>query len=176
MNFPDLVPALLLATLPALAVGGGLLLLTRQFLDREYKRRLLELQMKNAETVLPVRLQAYERICLFLERITPSNMLVRVGGANLTAGEYQRVLLTEIRNEYNHNVAQQIYMTHDSWAAVKSARETVVTLINRSFHELPGHARGTDLAKKVLEHVIEQEVDPTAPALARLKHELAQVF
>ena len=176
MNFPDFVPALLLATLPALAVGAAMLLLTRQFLDREYQRRLLELQMKNAETVLPVRLQAYERICLFLERITPSNMLVRVGGANLTAGEYQRVLLTEIRNEYNHNVSQQIYMTHDSWAAVKSARETVVTLINRSFHELPGHARGTDLAKKVLEHVIEHEVDPTAPALARLKHELALVL
>lgn len=176
MTFPDFLPALLLATVPALAVGAGLLLLTRQFLDREYKRRLLELQMKNAETVLPIRLQAYERICLFLERITPSNMLVRVSSANLTAGEYQRLLLTEIRNEYNHNVSQQVYMTHDSWAAVKSARENVVTLINRSFHELPPHARGTDLAKKVLEHVIEQEIDPTAPALSRLKHELAQVF
>ena len=176
MTFPDLLPALLLAVLPALAVGGGMLLLTRQFLDREYKRRLLELKMKNAETVLPIRFQAYERICLLLERITPSNLLVRLGGANLTAGEYQRLLLTEIRAEYNHNVSQQVYMTHEAWAAVKSARENVVTLINRSFHELPPHGRGTDLAKRILEHVIEQEIDPTAPALARLKHELAQVF
>lgn len=168
--------SLLLALLLVVAVGGSMLLLTRQFLNREYQRRLLELRMKNAETVLPIRLQAYERICLFLERITPSNMLVRVSAANLTAPEYQRVLLTEIRNEYNHNVSQQIYMTSDAWQGVKNARETVVTLINRSFHELPGHARGTDLAKRILEHVIEQEVDPTAPAIAQLKRELSQVF
>lgn len=172
----NVLPLILFGLLLVVAVGGGMLLLTRQFLNREYQRRLLELRMKNAETVLPIRLQAYERICLFLERITPSNLLVRVSGANLTAPEYQRVLLTEIRNEYNHNVAQQIYMTTEAWQAVKSARETVVTLINRSFHELPGHARGTDLAKRILEHVIEQEIDPTAPALALLKRELAQVF
>jgi hypothetical protein len=176
MTLPNLWAALLLAILPALAVGGGMLLLTRQFLNREYQRRLLELRMKNAETVLPMRFQAYERICLFLERITPSNLLVRVSSANLTASEYQRQLLAEIRAEYNHNVSQQVYMTHDAWSSVKSARENVVTLINRSFHELPPHGRGTDLAKKMLEHVIEQEIDPTAPALARLKHELAQVF
>ncbi len=176
MDLPNFAMAALLAIVPAAIVGGAMLLITRQFLDKEYQRRLLELKMKNAETVLPVRLQAYERICLFLERITPSNMLVRVSSANLTAGEYQRVLLTEIRNEYNHNVSQQVYMTHDTWATVKSARENVVTLVNRSFHELPGHARGTELAKKMLEHVIEQEIDPTAPALARLKHELMQVF
>lgn len=173
-DFP--VSTLLLALLPALLVSAGMLLVTRQFLDRDHRRRLLELRMKNAETVLPIRLQAYERICLFLERITPSNMLVRVSGATLTAPEYQRTLLAEIRNEYNHNVSQQVYMTADAWQAVKGARESVVTLINRSFHELSPHARGTELAKRVLEHIIEQEMDPTAPALALLKRELMEVF
>ncbi len=175
MTTPDFL-TLLLVLIPTLAVGGGMLLVVRQFMARDHRRRLLEMRMKNTETVLPIRLQAYERICLFLERITPSNLLVRVSSTNLTAGEYQRVLLTEIRNEYNHNVSQQVYMTGEVWQAVKSARETVVTLVNRSFHELPPQARGTDLAKRILEHIIEQEVDPTAPALARLKHELLEVF
>ena len=167
---------LLKILLPAGLVLYGMYSLVNAYLNKEYQRRILELRMKNSEVILPVRLQAYERICLLLERITPSNMLVRLSSAGQTAAEYQRVLLTEIRNEFNHNVAQQMYMSEQAWGIVKRAKEDVVTLIKSVYQELPENAKGTDLAKKVLENVLVTESDPTGRAISFLKQEINQTF
>ena len=162
--------------LPAGLVLYGMYSLVNAYLNKEYQKRILELRMKNSELVLPIRLQAYERICLLLERITPSNMLVRLSSAGQSAADYQRVLLAEIRNEFNHNVAQQMYMSEQAWAMVKRAKEDVVTLINTVYQQLPENAKGTDLAKKVLENVLATEADPTGKAISFLKQEINQTF
>ena len=167
---------LLKISLPALIVAGAMYFLVKKYFERDYKIRLLELRKKNSETVLPIRLQAYERIVLLLERITPSNMLLRVGASGQTAAEYHRLLLAEIRSEFNHNMSQQVYMTEQAWQQVKHAREEVVNLINRTYKDLPEGARGTDLAKKVLETVLASETDPTSRAISYVKQEIGQVF
>jgi len=167
---------LLKILLPAALVLYGMYSLVNSYLNKEYQKRILELRMKNSEIVLPIRLQAYERICLLLERITPSNMLVRLSSAGQSAADYQRVLLAEIRNEFNHNVSQQMYMSEQAWAIVKRAKEDVVTLINSVYQSLPENAKGTDLAKKVLENVLTTEADPTGKAISFLKQEINQTF
>jgi hypothetical protein len=163
-------------TIPTLIIAITLYFLVKQFMDREYKRRLLDLRLKNTETILPVRLQAYERVCLFLERITPSNLLIRVSPAGFNASEYLSVLTSEIRSEYSHNLSQQVYMTEQAWDMVKDAKEAVVTQLNQIYQQLPENSKGTDLARRVLEYMIQQETDPTAPALTFLKREIAQAF
>ena len=172
----DYIFDLLKVILPAALVLYGMYTVVNSYLTKEYQKRILELRMKNSEVVLPIRLQAYERVCLFLERITPSNLLVRVSSAGQTAAEYQRVLLTEIREEFNHNVSQQMYMSEQAWQLVKRTKEDIVTLINRVYHELPEEARGTDLAKRVLENVLNSQAEPTGQALSFLKQEINQVF
>lgn len=167
---------LLKILLPATLVLYGMYSLVNAYLEKEYKKRILEIRMKNTDIVLPIRLQAYERICLFLERITPSNMLVRLSSAGQSAGEYQRVLLTEVREEFNHNVSQQMYMSTEAWQMVKRAKEETVTLINQVYQELPEAAKGTDLARRVLEKVLDTEYDPTGRAINFLKQEINQVF
>jgi len=162
--------------LPALIVAGAMYAVIKNYQDRDYKTRLLELRMKNAEVVLPIRLQAYERVVLFLERISPSSLLLRVSSAGQSATEYQRLLLSEIRNEFNHNMSQQVYMTEQAWQQVKHAREETVNLINRTMQELPEHSKGSDLAKKTLENILASETDPTARAINFLKKEIGQVF
>ena len=161
---------------PASVVLYAMYLLVRMFIQREIDIKKLEVRGKCIETVLPNRLQAYERMTLFLERITPSNLLIRVSGSGQTATDYHRMLINDIRNEYNHNLSQQIYMTEQSWARIQSAKEDVVTLINRSFHEMPDKNRGTDLAKRILETIIAQETDPTATAIRMMKREINEVF
>ncbi|MFD2248253.1 hypothetical protein [Pontibacter ruber] len=163
-------------TIPALIVAGAMYLLVKKYLDKEQRVRILELRMKSAETVLPIRLQAYERIVLLLERITPSNLLLRVSGSGHSAADYHRMLLTEIRNEFNHNLSQQVYMTEQAWQQVKQAREEVVNLINKSFQSMEDKSKGTDLAKRTLENILASEVDPTARAISFLKQEIGQVF
>ena len=171
-----LIIELIKISLPAIIVAGAMYYLVKKHYERDYKLRLLDLRKKNSDTVLPIRLQAYERVVLLLERITPSNMLLRVGAAGQTAAEYHRLLLAEIRNEFNHNMSQQVYMTEQAWQQVKHAREEVVNLINKTYRDLPEDARGTDLAKRVLETVLASESDPTARAISYVKQEIGQVF
>ena len=109
--------------LPAAAVLYAMYLTTKSFLDREMTQKLVDIKLKNTDTILPIRLQAYERICLFLERITPNNLIIRLNQANFTAREFQQVLLSEIRQEYNHNVTQQVYVSDEAWELVASAKE-----------------------------------------------------
>ena len=167
---------LLKISVPALIVAGAMYYIVKKHYERDYKLRILELRQKNSETVLPIRLQAYERIVLLLERITPSNLLLRVSASGQSAAEYHRVLLAEIRNEFNHNMSQQVYMTDAGWQQVKHAREEVVNLINKTYQELPEHSKGTDLAKRILETILTSENDPTARAISSVKQEIGQVF
>lgn len=169
---------LLKIILPALIVAGAIFLLFRQFLEREQQRRLIELRLENSKTTLPVRLQAYERVILLLERISPNNILVRLGSAGQTAAEYHRVLQEEIRAEYDHNISQQLYLSSDAWALVKEAKENVLTTVNRAFHGLPNpqQLRGTELAKRILEGLMNDEADPTAQAIEAVKREASGLF
>ncbi|MDO7874193.1 hypothetical protein Q5H93_05565 [Hymenobacter sp. ASUV-10] len=169
---------LLKIVLPALVVAGAIYLLFQRFLEQEQQRRLVELRLKNADTTLPLRLQAYERIVLLLERISPNNILVRLSSAGQTAQEYHRLLQHEIRAEFEHNISQQLYVSPDAWAAVKEAKETVLTMINHAYHNLqnPTQTRGTELAKRVLEGMMTDAADPVDNALLVVKQEALRLF
>ncbi len=172
----ELILDILKITIPGLIVAIAMYQLVNKHNERDYKIRLLELKQKNAEVVTPIRLQAYERVVLLLERITPSNLLLRVSGSGHTASDYHRMLLAEIRSEFSHNMSQQVYMSEQAWQQVKHAREEVVKLINQTYQEMPDKSKGTDLAKGILETVIASENDPTARAISFIKQEIAQVF
>jgi len=178
-NFFALLIELLKLALPALVLVGGLYWLLQKHYEREDRLRAEQAQKKenrNTEIITPIRLQAYERIVLLLERITPSNLLLRISPAGQTAAEYHRLLLSEIRNEFNHNMSQQVYMSEPAWQQVNHAREEVVKLLNKTFQELPETARGTDLAKRVLETLLVNEQDPTAQAINTVKQEVRKEF
>ncbi|WP_266202822.1 DUF7935 family protein [Pontibacter kalidii] len=179
VNFFALLIELVKLALPALVLVGGLYFLLQKHYEREDRlraERALQKDSRNSEIITPIRLQAYERVVLLLERITPSNLLLRVSPAGQSAAEYHRLLLSEIRNEFNHNMSQQVYMSEKAWQQVNQAREDVVKLINKTYQELPEAARGTDLAKRVLETVLVNEQDPTAQAINLVKQEVRQTF
>lgn len=172
----DALTELLKLIIPAAAVLYGMYLVVQGFLNRELASRQIDIRGKSIETILPLRLQAYERICLLLERLSPQNLLLRVGNAGLSARDYQRVLLDEIRNEFNHNVAQQVYMSEAVWVLVKNSKEDLVVLINEAATSLPAEATGLDLAKRVFELTMDKQVDPVGHALSELKKEIQQLF
>ncbi|MBR2888122.1 MAG: hypothetical protein IKB95_07830, partial [Bacteroidales bacterium] len=116
------IAELLKYLLPALIVLACTYLTIRQFLIREEQKQRLDLAMGNQKIITPLRLAAFERIILFLERIHPSNLLIRVQDPGMSAKDFQRALLTTIRAEYEHNMSQQIYISDESWEAVKTAK------------------------------------------------------
>ncbi|TLV01190.1 DUF7935 family protein [Dyadobacter luticola] len=161
-------------------IGGivtfGVYLTITTVADKIFQKQKWEIRSKNVEITLPLRLQAYERMCLFLERITPSNLLLRLVPSAMSALELQQILLQEIRDEYNHNVAQQLYISVHAWEQITNAMNETVAVINQSAAEVSAEAPPSDLAKKIFSHVIEKEVQPAAHALKVLKEEIRQLF
>lgn len=162
--------------IPAALVLYAMYLTVKSFLDKEFQQKALSLKSSDREVLLPIRLQAFERMVLFLERITPNNMLLRLNDSRYSAREFQQVLVHEMREEYNHNLSQQVYMSDESWAAVRGAMEEVIAMINQAADELPEDARSIDLSRVVLQKAIDRQLDPTGRALHRLKQEIRTIF
>ena len=161
---------------PAGLVLYAMYLVVKSFLEKDFEKKVIDLRTKNQETVLPIRLQAYERMTLFLERITPSNLIPRIKTGTLNAKEFQQVLLNEIRAEFNHNAAQQVYMSQEAWDMIKNAKEDLIVTINNSAAQLPDEASESDLSRKIFETTMETEMDAIGNALRFIKDEIQQYF
>jgi len=162
--------------LPASVVLYAVYLTVRSFMIKEIELKKLEIRTRSIETILPNRLQAYERMCLFLERVSPPNMLMRLNNPGYSAREFHKYLLDEIRNEYNHNVSQQIYMSEEVWSMIKNAKEDLTILINEASAAMDTEATSLDLSRKIFELTLEKKVDPIGHALSELKKEIQQTF
>ncbi len=161
---------------PASVVLYAVYLMVRSFIVKEIELKKLEVRSRSLETVLPVRLQAYERMTLFLERTAPQNLLIRLNTPGLTARDFQKMLLDEVRNEYNHNVSQQVYIGEGVWNLIKNAKEDLTMLINEASQQVPAEGSSIDLAKRIFELALEKKVDPIGHALSELKREIQQIF
>lgn len=151
-------------------------LLVRSFLNKQLDEIRLQVAQKSQEVVIPVRLQAYERICLLLERISPTNLLSRINNPELNAIEFQHILLNEVREEFNHNLSQQVYMSSEAWSHVQSAVEDVVSLINEAGGSLEGEEKSLALAKTIIELSLARPADSTRQALDFVKGEIQGIF
>jgi hypothetical protein len=162
--------------IPASLVLYAVYLIVKANIQKEIDLRTLEVRSRSIETVLPNRLQAYERMSLFLERMAPQNLLVRLNVAKIPSHEFHQILLSEIRNEYNHNVSQQVYMSEEVWNLIKGAKEDLIVTINESATEMGPESSSLDLSKKVFEKTINKGVDPIGHALTELKKEIQRTF
>ena len=105
----------------------------------------------------PLQLQAYERLVLLTERIAIPNLVSRANQPHLGAREMQMLLLESIKQEYEYNTSQQIYVSPVAWEAVRNLKDQNMLIINQLASSLPGDARGIDLNKKLLEFVMNQQ-------------------
>jgi hypothetical protein len=160
--------------LPALIVFMTAYLLLRDMLENDKKRREFEFRVLHAREMNPVKLQAYERLTLFLERISPDSLLLRHSPIDLTVSQYQQILLATIRQEYDHNISQQIYISTILWETIRGAKERLITLINFSAEELNPNDPGYELSKKIFSQYMEAEHNPFSLALSDLKKEVGK--
>jgi hypothetical protein len=148
----------------------------KAFLDREYKNKMMDLRMQNQQTITPIRLQAYERMVLFLERISITQLVSRVHKSGMSARLLQSELVKTIRNEYDHNLSQQVYITQQTWNSIKTAKEETIRAINIASTKVSDDAAGLDLVNVLFDLVTKVEKLPTDIALEQLKLEAKQTF
>jgi uncharacterized protein Yka (UPF0111/DUF47 family) len=101
-----------------------------------------------------LRLQAYERLTLLVDRIALPNLISRINQAGVSARDMQLLLTKSIKEEFDHNITQQIYVTADAWNAVKNLKEQNMLVINQLANALPHNATGLDLNKLLLEFLM----------------------
>jgi hypothetical protein len=141
----------------------------KSFWENENKKREAEQKIENAKITIPLRIQAYERLVLLLERIKPESMLLRVMTPQMTAGLLHQELLITVRAEFEHNLSQQIYVSQESWNAVKLAKDSLVRLINEEAAKIAAGAPATNLSEAILTQTITQQINPIQNALSILK-------
>ena len=163
--------------IPAGAVFAAAYFLVNRFLDNDQKRREHELKKVAQGTITPLKIQAYERIVILLERINPNSLVIRVNKNGMSARQLHQELVASVKSEYEHNLSQQIYISVGAWELVKTSKEEIIQLVNISSSKVPSDANSSELAMMILN--ITSNLGKKLPndvAIDYIKKEIAQIF
>ncbi len=170
----DKILEILTYTLPSIVTGLVALYFFKYHMSNEEKRRIFLLRKDKQNQALPIRLQAYERLALFLERISPEKLLIRIKPSGLGATNYMNKLIQSIEQEYEHNLAQQIYVSDNCWNAVVTSKNALSQLIRTATANTEVDT-AEQLREKILKEIISND-NPTKVALSLLKNEVKKIF
>ncbi len=163
--------------LPSIIVFLTAFFVLKSFFNNEMKKLEQQIRSESRKDTLPLRLQAYERLSVFLERISPVNLIPRTIQPGMNAQMLKQALVQAVRMEYEHNVSQQIYVSTNVWRTVSIVKDEIIKDINVLSASLPPDAPAKELSKRILEHYLESEhVLPTQQALDLLKVEVKKLF
>jgi hypothetical protein len=151
-------------------------MILNRVLTSDEKRRNIELLKSSKTITVPVRLQAYERLILFLERISPDVLLLRLKSQARTNSDLHLAILQQIRSEYEHNISQQLYVSDEIWLYVKETKEQIVMLINDLAKRTDPDADSINLAKLILDKLVEDGGSPVSATIKKLKFEARKIL
>lgn len=160
--------------IPALITGVIAFLFFKEHIANESNRRHFLIKRDLKKDSLPMRLQAYERLSLYLERIKPSKILIRVTPTSSNKKDYEALLIANIEQEFDHNLAQQIYVTDDCWSISNAAKNATIQMIRKA-----ALSQEVDTADKLREFILKEMIDKRAPsdaALSFIKEEVSQIW
>ena len=168
-----------LAVLATLALAGWIFyLLVKRYFDNQQKQQLLQMKLderrETLKVVTPIRLQAYERLALFLERISPNSLVLRCYQPGMDLKLLQGMMTKNIRDEWEHNLSQQVYVSEELWTHVREAKDEMVNLVNSAAVGLADTTDPTRLAASIFASAADRM--PTNDALSALHNELKELF
>ena len=161
--------------IPALIVFAVSYSLISKFLDDQKHARILSIKQEQAQQITPIRLQAYERLTIFLDRISPDNLVLRFSRSGQSGAELRSLLIQNVTEEFNHNVSQQIFISDQAWKLIKAVKEQIIGIIDSCYRNEP-EASGPQLGKAILQQLMDQKEVPTQRAIEFLKKEIEIVF
>ncbi len=161
-------------TMPSIVTGGVALFLFKSYFKEQQNSRRWLLQKENQKEALPLRLQAYERLSLFLERINPPKLLTRIIPESNNKHEYENLIIMQIEQEFDHNLTQQIYVSEDCWTMIKTAKNTIIQMIRKT-----NMSDKIDTSNKLRESILNDSLDKISTigiALSYINTEVKTIF
>lgn len=165
---------LLFYLLPAAIVGLISFYFFKMHVSNEEKRRRYLLRAENQKVALPIKLQAFERMALFLERISMGKLLLRVKPKSNDLEAYENLLVQTIDQEFDHNLAQQIYITSECWNVIKTSKNATIGIIRKTAKK-EDVTNADELRQNILNALMDQ-VPPTEAALEYIKKEVRRTI
>jgi hypothetical protein len=165
---------LLMYTVPALITGTIVYLFFKEHVSNENNRRDFLINKDLQKESFPLRLQAYERMALFSERINPSQLLIRVKPLSTNKDDYEALLIANIEQEFEHNLSQQIYVSNECWSIITTTKNTTIQLIRTA-----NMNEKTDTAEKLQEVILTALMDketPSSVALSYIRNEVSKLW
>tara|TARA_B100000941_G_C28274822_1_gene433389 strand:+ start:120 stop:644 length:525 start_codon:yes stop_codon:yes gene_type:complete len=162
--------------LPAVLVMILSVYMLNKVLNHDHSRRVFEYKKSVAKEMVTLRMQAYERLALFLERMQPSNLLLRVHKPNMKSSTLHAVLLKTIRSEFDHNMSQQVYVSDSVWKLINQAKDQLIVTINQNVTSVSPESDATELRNLIIEASLEEQNWLVDKALSLLKEELRKNY
>jgi hypothetical protein len=165
-----------------ITVSFGVLLFTSTYLVlnrvllSDERRRNIELLKSSKAITIPVRLQAYERLILFLERISPDTLLLKLKNQARTNSDLHLAILHQIRMEYEHNIPQQLYVSDEIWSRVKETKEQVAMFVNDIAKGVNPNGDAIKLAGQIMDRLLEDGESPTSKTIREIKAEARKII
>jgi hypothetical protein len=153
MNNVEVFIEVLKFILPAIMVFFTAYFVLKNQGESQLSRLRLEVLKQNQHVLTPIKLQAYERMTLFLERISPIQLLQTHNQPDMSGKALRHILITTVQNEYNYNLSQQIYMSPQAWNLIKVVKEQVIGLITEASSGMPEQASANDLSNMIVEYL-----------------------
>lgn len=162
--------------IPYLLIGIPMLLLVKWFLKQNLKTKQIELSLSMQKEMLPLKIQAYERLTILLERINPETMVLREQKQGLNSLQLHTLLLKNIRSEFEHNLAMQIYLPNKTWDLITQARDEVIKVINSCSSQVKPDSPSMELSQKILERSINEVNYYLKKAREALKNDIQSYY
>ena len=176
MDIIQIIFQIALIIVPAGAVLMTAIFFMRRESEKELRHAQIELRKERQKFFLPNRVDAYQRAILLMERIHPNSLVMRHNNPGLPAAALQVQLLEAIRNEYEHNIAQQMFISESTWELVRKSKDETVKIVHMAGQQLDATATGIDLSGKIFELVGEIGELPSEIAVRALKEEVQALF
>lgn len=141
-----------------------------------FNLKSIELEKESRAHILPLRLQAHERLIIFVDRINPANLLVRLHQQGIGIATLQAGILNEVRSEFQHNITQQLYIGSVTWNVVRKLKDDTIAMINNAVQGLPADANGIELSKAILQHMASIDENPYDLTIELVKKDIQKLF
>jgi len=170
----DKLLELFFTALPTIIVAVLAYFFFQNYFESENRRRRYILHKESQKSTLPLRLQAYERLSLFLERIDPTRLLVRLTPTSNDKTEYENYVIAQIELEFEHNLTQQVYVSAECWNVIVTAKNATIQTIRKT-NMSPRIDSANKLREELLTDLFEKQ-SPSSIALAHLKLEVSELW
>jgi hypothetical protein len=173
----DVLLEILKYVLPSIIVLISSYLIVQKFLITELKRKQVALLQETQQTTIRMRLQAFERLSLLMERIHPRHLMPKVYHSSMTVSILQQALVTTIRSEFEHNLSQQVYVSRELWQSARVAVEQEINMIHQIAKTLPPDAPARELNQRISDYLTQKDGEfPTEITLSIIHDEAKRVL